>query len=548
MQGKNVCIMLSASQALLNRYAPFLCLFVILAACAPATSSNSNSRVTNPELAAYNTIVLEDIVANNNQRDPYSLEPIIRARLESAGVRVLSSASSSQLSLADISRTLWGYVSYDWTPTFGGSYATLVLELYDALGREVYRAQGTNQGLTYTADAQGAARNAANVFVRDYPGFDSSIESDVQRVLQSWPRIQRTEQSTRAYLDSNVANLNPVEGVWVASDSTYWLSIQETSAGRFDATILSTGSPIWLPGMVKMILSSTAIPNTYSVTYYMGNLTAVGRTASVQDGVLVIPQLPDGFGNFIDLFFLKTYPTVQVATIEDADSTPSQDRQEPLSSVSGTGFLVRRDGLIATNAHVVADRGNVQITLGIPRQTYAGELVLLDRDNDLALLRLIGFVYDDVFSVGIPYIVVDSANLAVGDSILAAGYPVSSILGGELRVTDGIVSSQSGVHGAPNLLQITNPLQPGNSGGPIFDSQGNVVGVAVASVNASAFLGLTGTLPQNINFAVKSSYLNNLLAMVPSAEVASATAAFEPVAARDIVARSAPFIASIEAH
>lgn len=518
---------------------------VLLAACAPTTAGVGQD--PNPELAAYRIVLLPEIIAENGQRDPYSLEPILREQLQAAGLRVLPWASANQLSPVEITQTLTGYVSYFWTPNFGGSFATLVLEFHDALGRQVFRGQGTHQDFSFAADARGAARNAVSEFTRTYPGFDAIAESPVAQTLRTWPRIQRSEESARASLEQANGGLDAVEGIWVASDNTYRLALLASENERFDATILESGSPLWTEGMIKMRLDRTAIPGAYSVTYFMGDLSSVGRTATLRDGILTIPQLPDRSGNFSDAVFVKTFPPL--TTTESPRTTEGDGANAASRSTTGSGFLVSEGGLVATNAHVVADRQTIAVTLGEPRRTYAASVLILDRDNDLAILLLEGFAFDAVFSTEIPYGIADSAEPSVGDSVLAAGYPVSSILGGELRVTDGIISSRSGIQGAPNVFQITNPLQPGNSGGPLFNESGDVVGIAVASVNAGAFLGLTGSLPQNINFAVKSSYLRSLIAMLPGTDLLEVRSSLAgPIAARDVVSRSAPFIASIEAR
>ncbi|KMP12049.1 hypothetical protein UZ36_02240 [Candidatus Nitromaritima sp. SCGC AAA799-C22] len=94
------------------------------------------------------------------------------------------------------------------------------------------------------------------------------------------------------------------------------------------------------------------------------------------------------------------------------------------------------------------------------------------------------------------------------------GYPASSILGKNQKITDGIISAVTGVEDDPTMFQITVPIQPGNSGGPLFNEKGEVIGITTASLSLNAIRSL-GTLPQNINYAIKSSLVNNLLATNP---------------------------------
>ena len=81
-----------------------------------------------------------------------------------------------------------------------------------------------------------------------------------------------------------------------------------------------------------------------------------------------------------------------------------------------------------------------------------------------------------------------------------------------------IISFENPCVGNPRLFQISNPLQPGNSGGPLFNFKGELVGVVVSSLNAKAFYDNLGIVPQNVNFAIKNSYMKNMLEMLPEGE------------------------------
>jgi S1-C subfamily serine protease len=100
----------------------------------------------------------------------------------------------------------------------------------------------------------------------------------------------------------------------------------------------------------------------------------------------------------------------------------------------------------------------------------------------------------------------------LGEDILVAGYPLRGLLGG-MNVTTGTVSSTSGLGGDARYLQITAPVQPGNSGGPLLDGAGSVVGVIVAKLDAMAVAKATGDIPQNVNFAIKSAVARSFLSI-----------------------------------
>jgi len=168
----------------------------------------------------------------------------------------------------------------------------------------------------------------------------------------------------------------------------------------------------------------------------------------------------------------------------------------------GTGFVVTANGLILTALHVV-DGANT-ITVRCPNRSLTPATVTeASRNNDLALLTtsLGGLTYLSF---------ADARTLHAGDAVFTIGFPAPDFLGPEPKFTDGSVSAVSGPGGEASFLQVTVPVQPGNSGGPLLDKTGRVVGVVTASAAIGPFLKTTGTLPQNVNWAVKGDYAKAL--------------------------------------
>ena len=95
--------------------------------------------------------------------------------------------------------------------------------------------------------------------------------------------------------------------------------------------------------------------------------------------------------------------------------------------------------------------------------------------------------------------------VAIGEQVYAFGYPLSGLLSSGGNGTSGIVSATTGMDDDTSKIQLTVPVQPGNSGGALFDRNGNVVGVIVAKLNALVMAGRNGDIPQNVNFAIKHS-------------------------------------------
>lgn len=175
------------------------------------------------------------------------------------------------------------------------------------------------------------------------------------------------------------------------------------------------------------------------------------------------------------------------------------------ASTQGTAFVVAAPHIAVTAFHVVEGASEIQVTtaLGAVRSAV---IIAADAENDLAILRLEGAPLD------VPSLhVLASDSLKKGQGVLALGYPRSTVQGREAKVTDGIISSLTGIENSPSLIQITVPIQPGSSGGPLLDRAGNVVGVVIATIDPIKMLRATGALPQNVNYAIKSEYVIRLL-------------------------------------
>jgi S1-C subfamily serine protease len=171
---------------------------------------------------------------------------------------------------------------------------------------------------------------------------------------------------------------------------------------------------------------------------------------------------------------------------------------------TGTGFVVSATGHVVTNQHVVDG------CVGDIHGNLSGEppvvlrLVSTDETNDLALLQAPLSSFKEVA------IIRDKA-IHPGDGVVAIGYPFHGLLTSDFTVTTGIVSSLSGILNDTRFLQISAAVQPGNSGGPLLDSAGQVVGMVAAKLNALKFAKATGDMPENINFVIKTGALRDFL-------------------------------------
>ena len=132
----------------------------------------------------------------------------------------------------------------------------------------------------------------------------------------------------------------------------------------------------------------------------------------------------------------------------------------------------------------------------------------------------------------------DGSEVGEGETVYALGFPMSDVLGDRLKVSEGIVNSIAGIEDDPTMFQISIPIQPGNSGGPLITSRGVVVGVVTSSINQRYMLAKTNNLAQNVNFAVKASLLLNLKNLIASkAPVSSRELGEVDRSAKDIMAK-----------
>lgn len=168
---------------------------------------------------------------------------------------------------------------------------------------------------------------------------------------------------------------------------------------------------------------------------------------------------------------------------------------------SGSGFSVSSSGHVITNNHVI--EGCNQVKIHQSGSTIDSTVLYRDPVNDVALLRG-SFEPAEVFGIS-------RAGPAILQEIYVAGYPFGEEISSSIKVTKGIVSSLSGVANNISNMQIDAALQPGNSGGPIFDDSGNILGVAVAKLDMAKVIKSWGTIPENTNFGVKSSVVINVL-------------------------------------
>lgn len=194
-----------------------------------------------------------------------------------------------------------------------------------------------------------------------------------------------------------------------------------------------------------------------------------------------------------------------------AKSTESIPGETPSTAKSplkgyGTGFFITSDGYLLTTYHVVKGADSVQVWKN--GASLSSRIIRVDAANDIALLKA------EISGVeSLP--VKGSRDVRSGQEIFTLGFPNIELQGTEAKYTQGHISSLSGIGDDPRLFQISAAVQPGNSGGPLLDAEGQVVGLVVATLDHLTTAAVTGSLPQNVNYALKSSFILSFLEVLP---------------------------------
>jgi S1-C subfamily serine protease len=185
------------------------------------------------------------------------------------------------------------------------------------------------------------------------------------------------------------------------------------------------------------------------------------------------------------------------APARPAPASPGVRPNPNAGRASGTGFVVAPDRVL-TNQHVIDGCNRVLVRAADDRWLAATPPARVDRERDLALLAVPG-------DPGPPLAFRGQPEIRRGEGVVTYGFPLSGLLSSGPTLTTGEVSAMAGLRDNPRQFQISAPVQPGNSGGPLLDRQGHVVGVVVSKLNAQRVAQHTGDIPQNVNFAVKGT-------------------------------------------
>lgn len=187
-----------------------------------------------------------------------------------------------------------------------------------------------------------------------------------------------------------------------------------------------------------------------------------------------------------------------------AHATLSKNNSKKIKLTQGSGFFINDKGHVVTNHHVIDGLDEVFIQTN-DKKSFVAKVAHKDNRNDLAILIPV-----KTYQAKFWFDIMDT-HPTIGANINVIGFPLSNILGTDIRITQGIISSEKGIKSDDRQFQISAPIQPGNSGGPIVDKNLTVVGVATARLSDKYLLDYMDIIPQNINFGVKSTHLHTFM-------------------------------------
>lgn len=294
---------------------------------------------------------------------------------------------------------------------------------------------------------------------------------------------------TKIKEDFQLKGIESIEGIYenISSNQAKYKVAVKRMKDKYYLIYLSgaINKADWEEGEIKATLEKTATSHLFKANWIMSNKTEEkDNFVSFEQGLMSVIDSENQKFNY-----LKMYPTVS-DNISSFSNNPS----------SGSGFALTSNGLIVTNSHVIekANSINVRGINGDFSRTYPAKLVVSDKNNDIAILKI---DVENFSGLGtIPYKIKQTIS-NVGENIFVLGYPLRASMGDEIKLTNGIISSRTGFQGDISSYQISAPVQPGNSGGPLFDNQGDLVGI----INAK-HIGA-----ENVSYAIKVNYLTNLI-------------------------------------
>jgi len=359
------------------------------------------------------------------------------------------------------------------------------------------------QGKKRTASGFGASFNqnlmtSSKRAFEELEDFKYSYNQNLTPLI-NYPEVEKieiSEEELMDYFDNN--RLKPIEGIY--KNSEYRIAIKRYGF-EYKGIVLKSKFSHWKKGDVKMIIEPTAAGNIYSFQYFDYDKISTETFATLKKDVILEVDIKFSEDESSEaVSFLKLYPS----SVNNSESNKTSDGSW---AGNGSGIIISKSGYIVTNYHVIKDADDIEVEfiLNEEIQKFNAEVVQVDKTNDLAIIKIVDMNFDGLGEL--PYNF-KTRSSDVGTKVYAFGYPMAlSIMGKEIKVTSGIISSKSGIDGNITTYGIDASILPGNSGGPLFDDKGNFIGI-----NSS---GLARLGSETTGYTIKSSYVLNLIDVLP---------------------------------
>ena len=418
------------------------------------------------------------------------------------GLRNLGYSVISSIDLVDPYKVLTCIIKETKAPDmFSGG--NILIELYDFENNLIDKQKCISVGpFMYTYPAQCYAHYGKSTLRKFKNVILSNIllkkKSQDEKLISS----QDYEEDIREYLDNN--NIEDIEGVYTSTGltgNTYKVAILKKGF-KYHAKVIETNNSNFEIGDLKMIIEESSVNTIFSVKYLMGDLSEKTSIANFDKKAIISFKLGQtnnsGQLQTLDVSFYKIYPKLD-------DNSSRKKNGEWMGN--GSGIIISKSGHIITNNHVIDDKDDIEVEfiLDDEVQKFNAEIIQVDKVNDLAIIKILDVNFDGIDE---PPYNFKTRSSDVGTKVYAFGYPMAlSLMGKEMKVTDGIISSKTGFDGDITKYQISAPIQGGNSGGPLFDDKGNFIGINAAKLNVK--------IADNVGYSIKTSYVLNLIDILP---------------------------------
>jgi len=326
---------------------------------------------------------------------------------------------------------------------------------------------------------------------------------DYRRDLAKWEEcnknnVSNLENEFKIYFDNN--KLETIEGIWIFSynGTNYMKGAIKKDGDKYKETFLEKYSFLAgkdRGGQVVAEFEETAMEN-----HFMIKQLPSAASYNVMLKTDAYMEIKTNAGIYCGI---KVYPTSK----SNSNFSKSKNFNKNWKG-NGSGFIISKSGHIITNYHVIEDANEIEVEFVQNNEikTYFAEVLQNDKNNDLSILKINDINFNGIEEINYNY---KSKTSDVGTKVYAFGYPFAlSGMGKEVKVTDGIISSKTGFDGNITTYQITAPIQGGNSGGPLFDDKGNLIGINSAKLKSKDI--------DNVGYSIKTNYVLNLIDILPN--------------------------------